>query len=82
MAAGAGDPGRPDRPQDGLPLDPLDALTAEPPVFGERRAGVLSPAGEFETTGDFLRGLGPRRVKILVLGLGAVLVALTLPAAL
>ena len=82
MTADTGEEDRPHRPPGVPPLDDLNALTTEPPVFGERRASALSPHGEVQMTGDFLRGLGPRRAKVLVFGTGVVVLTLTLLAAL
>lgn len=69
--------------EDTATLDgPLDASTAEPPVFGESRHTVLSPSGQFESERDFARSLGARRMKIVVFGGGAVLMVFVLLAAL
>jgi hypothetical protein len=61
---------------------PFDALTAEPPVFGEPRSNVLTPMGEIESLGDFYRGLGARRTKVLIFGVGGLLLLIALLAAL
>jgi hypothetical protein len=66
---------RPDEP-------PFDALTSQPPEFGEPRSSVLTPMGEVESIGGFARGLGVRRTKIAIFGGGAVLFVLALLAAL
>ena len=61
---------------------PLDASTAEPPVFGEARHSAISIMGAHESVGDFARGLGRRRLTALVFSLGAVLMLMALLAAL
>jgi hypothetical protein len=60
----------------------LDALTSEPPVFGEPRSSVLTYEGSIESERAFLRGLGAKRVKVVVFGIGVVLLLLALVAAL
>lgn len=60
---------------------PFDALTAEPPQFGEPRSNVLTPMGEVESLGDFARGLGARRIRVTIFAIGAVLLALAFIAA-
>lgn len=72
-----------DRWPDGQrPDEPVDALTSEPPEFGEPRSSVLTPMGEIESMGDFSRGLGARRMKMVVFGFGGMLLVLALLAAL
>jgi hypothetical protein len=83
-------PDRPDHdPASGGPASdepsaepPIDALTTEPPEFGEPRSSVLTPMGEVESIGDFSRGLGARRAKIAIFGVGGLLMLLALLAAL
>lgn len=67
-----------DEPPEGT----LDATIAEPPEFGEARHSVLSPSGEYESTRDFVRGLGPRRLKTALFVGGGLVMLLTLLAAL
>ncbi len=62
--------------------EPIDALTSEPPEFGEPRASVLTPMGSIESLGDFYRGLGARRSRIVMFGFGAIALLLALMAAL
>lgn len=66
-------------------IDPdqsTDAMTREPPVFGEARHSVLSPSGQHESERDFTRGLGPRRVKLVIFGFGGLAIMLALLSAL
>jgi hypothetical protein len=51
--------------------------TPEPP-FGGRRYNPNTPEGQIESAGMFARGLGARRIKIIVLviALGAGIIAL------
>ena len=51
----------------------LDALTGQPVVYGEQQFSTLTPEGEIQASGDFARGLGPRRVKIALFSTGAIL---------
>ena len=67
---------------DDLPDEPIDALTTEPPEFSEPRSSVLTPMGEVESLGDFSRGLGARRTKIAIFGVGGIVVLMALLAAL
>jgi hypothetical protein len=64
------------------PDEPTDALTSEPPEFGEPRSSVLTPMGEVESVGNFARGLGARRTTIAFFGFGILLMLLALLAAL
>ncbi len=61
--------------------EPTDALTSEPPEFGEPRSSVLTPMGEIESIGNFARGLGARRTRMAILGFGILLMLLALQAA-
>lgn len=67
---------------DDLPDRPIDALTTEPPEFREPRSSMLTPMGEVESLGDFSRGLGARRTKIAVFGVGGIVMLMALLAAL
>ncbi len=69
-------------PEGHRPDEPVDALTSEPPEFGEPRSSVLTPMGEIESIGDFYRGLGARRTKMVVFGVGGLLLLLALLTAL
>ena len=55
---------------------PDGSASVEQPEYGpEEVHSVLTPAGQIESAGQFSRGLGPRRTKILLFGmLGLVLV--------
>ncbi len=55
---------------------PSGSASAEQPDYGPDQVhSVLTPAGQVESAGHFSRGLGPRRVKVLLFGtLGLVLV--------
>jgi hypothetical protein len=64
------------------PDEPNDALTSEPPEFGEPRSSVLTPMGEVESIGDFYRGLGARRTKIVIFGFGGLVLLIALLTAL
>ncbi len=66
----------PNSPED----QPFDALTSEPVPFGDAPRDALTPMGQVDSIGSFARGLGARRVKILitivsVLALSAALLA-------
>lgn len=69
-------------PEGQNPDEPLDALTSEPPEFGEPRSSVLTPMGEIESIGDFYRGLGARRARRVVFGFGALILLIALLTAL
>ncbi len=71
-----------DRADDLVGEPPFDALTSQPPEFGQPRSSVLTPMGEVESIGGFARGLGVRRTKVAIFGGGAVLFVLALLAAL
>lgn len=49
---------------------PLDPMTMEPVTYGEASLNAMSPMGQVEATGRFARGLGPRRVKIVLVVVG------------
>jgi hypothetical protein len=61
---------------------PDDALTSEPVPFGEVPRDVLTPMGQVDSIGLFARGLGARRVKILITIGGVLALAVALLAAL
>ena len=63
-------------------IPPTDSLTSEPPVFGAPRASTISLTGADENMGDFFRGLGPRRMKVAVFGVGGILLVIALADAL
>ena len=54
---------------------PDGSASVEQPEYGpEEVHSVLTPAGEIDSLGQFYRGLGPRRTKILLFGtLGLIL---------
>ena len=62
----------PDQPADG----PHESLTREPVRFDEAPRDVLTPMGQVDSIGSFARGLGARRVKILIGVAGVVLLAI------
>ncbi len=62
----------PDQPADG----PQESLTREPVRFDEAPRDVLTPMGQVDSIGSFARGLGARRVKILIGVAGVVLLAI------
>ena len=67
---------------DPSPADgPHDSLTPEPVRFDEAPRDVLTPMGQVDSIGSFTRGLGPRRVKILIGVAGGVLLLLAFPIA-
>lgn len=74
MADHPADDVRPEEP-------PIDALTTDPPEFGEPRASVWTPMGDVESLGDFSRGLGARRLKITIFGIGGALLVMAFAAA-
>jgi hypothetical protein len=48
---------------------PDGSASVEQPEYGpEEVHSVLTPAGQIESAGQFARGLGPRRTKILLFG--------------
>jgi hypothetical protein len=48
---------------------PDGSASVEQPEYGpEEVHSVLTPAGEIDSLGQFYRGLGPRRTKILLFG--------------
>jgi hypothetical protein len=65
-----------------LEVDPLrptppdgSASVEQPEYVPEEVHSVLTPAGQIDSVGQFSRGLGPRRTKILLCGtLGLILV--------
>jgi hypothetical protein len=62
---------------DPLRLTPPDgSASVEQPEYGpEGVHSVLTPAGQIDSVGQFYRGLGPRRTKVLLFGtLGFILV--------
>ncbi len=75
-------PGDDDLPGAHTDIPPTDSLTGEPPVFSAPRASTISLTGAEENMGDFFRGLGPRRMKIAVFGVGGTLLVIALAAAL
>lgn len=82
-----GDEGRPEVhahvPSTDAPTNaPTDSLTSEPPVFGTPKASTISLTGADEHFGDFFRGLGPRRMKVALTGVGGTLLVIALVAAL
>lgn len=60
----------------------LDSDAAEPLPFGGHRPSALSPTGHHESLGDFYRGLGARRMKIVIFVFGGVAMLLVLLTAL
>ncbi len=56
-------------------MPPDRSASVEQPEYGpEDVHSVLTPAGQIDSVGQFSRGLGPRRTKILLLGtLGLIL---------
>ncbi len=51
------------------PMSPDGSASVEQPEYGpEEVASVLTPMGQVESLGSFARGLGPRVVKIVLLG--------------
>jgi hypothetical protein len=62
----------PDQPSNG----PQESLTREPVRFDEAPRDVLTPMGQVDSIGSFARGLGERRVKILVGVAGVMLLAI------
>ena len=63
-------------------VPPTDSLTSEPPVFGAPKASTISLTGAEENMGDFFRGLGPRRMRVAVFGVGGNVLMIALAAAL
>lgn len=55
---------------------PHETLPPEPVRFDEAPRDVLTPMGQVDSIGSFARGLGARRVKILIGIAGGVLVLL------
>lgn len=68
----------------GEPFDPDDLVepdgsaSTEQVEYGEATHSVLTPIGQIESYGNVARGLGPRRVKIIIAVIGIGLVAVTL----
>jgi len=60
------------------PPEPIDSLTREPIRFDEAVHDVLTPMGQVESYGAFARGLGPRRVKIVLAAGGVIAFGLAL----
>ena len=56
--------------------EPHESLSPEPVRFDEAPRDVLTPMGQVDSIGSFARGLGKRRVKILIGIAGGVLVLL------
>lgn len=61
---------------------PIDESTGDPPEFDDARHSALTPMGEVESIGSFANGLGARRTKIAIFGVGGMLMLLALLAAL
>jgi hypothetical protein len=55
---------------------PYDSLSSEPVRFDEAPRDVLTPMGQVDSIGRFSRGLGARKVKILIGIAGVVLLAI------
>ena len=55
-----------------------ESLPPEPVRFDEAPRDVLTPMGQVDSIGSFARGLGARRVKILIGIAGVVLLVLAL----
>ena len=55
---------------------PFDTVTSESKTYGEGQSSALTPMGQVESLGGFARGLGRRRVKVLLACFGACVLVL------
>jgi hypothetical protein len=61
-----------------IPDDPYSAGTFEPVMFEPGQLNALTPMGQADSLGAFGRGLGPRRVKVLIALMGTALIVLAI----
>ncbi len=70
------------RPDPPTADEPHDSFTSEPVRFDEAPHDVLTPMGQVDSIGSFARGLGARRMKIIIGIVGLVALSIALLSAL